>query len=86
MVCLGNICINTLHKGAKDDDDDNNNSNNVILPCSLLYILISVFSDATPQEIIGSKFIFWQLHNTGHNLRQSQKNSNNNKNKKASNK
>ena len=22
MVCLGNICINTLHKG--DDDDDNN--------------------------------------------------------------
>jgi hypothetical protein len=36
MVCLGNICINTLHKGAKDDDDDdddddnddNNNNNN----------------------------------------------------------
>jgi hypothetical protein len=30
MVCLGNICINTLHKGAKDyddDDDDNNNDN-----------------------------------------------------------
>jgi hypothetical protein len=30
MVCLGNICINTLQKGAKDDgddddDDDNNN-------------------------------------------------------------
>jgi hypothetical protein len=32
MVCLGNICINTLHKGAKfdddDDDEDNNNNNN----------------------------------------------------------
>jgi hypothetical protein len=32
MVCLGNICINTLQKGAKDydddDDDDDNNSNN----------------------------------------------------------
>jgi hypothetical protein len=31
MVSLGNICINTLHKGAKDDDDDdddNNNNNN----------------------------------------------------------
>jgi hypothetical protein len=34
MVCLGNICINTLYKGAKDDDDndndnnDNNNNNN----------------------------------------------------------
>jgi hypothetical protein len=25
MVCLGNICINTLHKGDNDDDDDNNN-------------------------------------------------------------
>jgi len=22
MVCLGNICINTLHKGDDDDDDD----------------------------------------------------------------
>jgi hypothetical protein len=33
MVCLGNICINTLQKGAKDDDDDddnNNNNNNVL--------------------------------------------------------
>jgi hypothetical protein len=30
MVCLGNICINTLQKKAKydDDDDDNNNNNN----------------------------------------------------------
>jgi hypothetical protein len=27
MVCLGNICINTLHKGAKDDDDDNDDDN-----------------------------------------------------------
>ena len=24
MVCLRNICINTLHKGDDDDDDDNN--------------------------------------------------------------
>jgi hypothetical protein len=28
MVCLGNICINTRHKGAKDDDDDDDNNNN----------------------------------------------------------
>jgi hypothetical protein len=28
MVCLGNICINIPHKGAKDDDDDDNNNNN----------------------------------------------------------
>jgi hypothetical protein len=30
MVCLGNICINTLQKGAKDDDDDDNNNNNKV--------------------------------------------------------
>ena len=33
MVCLRNICINTLHKGDNDnddddDDDDNNDDNN----------------------------------------------------------
>jgi hypothetical protein len=28
MVCLGNICINTLHEGDDDDDDNNNNNNN----------------------------------------------------------
>ena len=30
MVCLRNICLNTLHKGNNydDDDDDNNNNNN----------------------------------------------------------
>jgi hypothetical protein len=28
MVCLGNICIHTLHKGDDDDDDDDNDNNN----------------------------------------------------------
>ena len=28
MVCLRNICINTLHKGDNDDDDDDDNNNN----------------------------------------------------------
>jgi hypothetical protein len=28
MVCLRNICINTLNKGDNDDDDDDNNNNN----------------------------------------------------------
>jgi hypothetical protein len=28
MVCLGNICTNTLHKEEEDDDDDDNNNNN----------------------------------------------------------
>ena len=34
MVCLRNICINTLHKGDNDDADDdadNNNNNNVVI-------------------------------------------------------
>ena len=26
MVCLRNICINTLHKGNDDDDDDDDDS------------------------------------------------------------
>ena len=34
MACLGNMCMDTLHKGDNDDDDDdddddNNNNNNV---------------------------------------------------------
>ena len=28
MVCLRNICINTLHKGDDDDDDDDDDDNN----------------------------------------------------------
>jgi len=32
MVCLGNMCMDILHKGHNDDDDDDddddNNSNN----------------------------------------------------------
>jgi hypothetical protein len=28
MICLRNICINTLHKGDDDDDDNDNNNNN----------------------------------------------------------
>ena len=36
MVCLRNICINTLHKGDNDDDDDddnniNNNSSKILV-------------------------------------------------------
>ena len=27
MVCLRNICINTLHKGDNDDDDDDDDDN-----------------------------------------------------------
>jgi hypothetical protein len=28
MVCLGNVCVDTLHKGDNDDDDDDDDDNN----------------------------------------------------------
>ena len=27
MVCLGNMCMDTLHKGDNDNDDDDDNNN-----------------------------------------------------------
>ena len=30
MVCLGNMCMDTVHKGDNDDDDDDDNNNNTI--------------------------------------------------------
>jgi len=35
MVCLGNICINTQHKG---DNNNNNNNNNNVLNSKLFYL------------------------------------------------
>ena len=28
MICLGNMCVDTLHKGDYDDDNDDDNNNN----------------------------------------------------------
>ena len=28
MVCIRNICLNTLHKGDNDDDDDDDDNDN----------------------------------------------------------
>jgi hypothetical protein len=28
MVCLGNMCVDTVHKGDNDDDDDDDDNNN----------------------------------------------------------
>ena len=38
MVCLGNMCMNTLHKGDNDDDDDNDNNNN-----NIFYVSVAIF-------------------------------------------
>ena len=43
MVCLRNMCINTLHKGDNDDDNDNNddnNNNNNTNSCTLKKLVI----------------------------------------------
>ena len=49
MVCLRNICINTLHKGDDDDDDyddddddDNSNNNNTGHGCHYTVEVIMV--------------------------------------------
>ena len=46
MVCLRNICINTLHRGDNDnddddDDDDDNNNNNTVGTSSLSWKIVS---------------------------------------------
>ena len=40
MVCLRNICINTLHKGDDDDDDNNNNNKSYLLKICLKIIIL----------------------------------------------
>jgi hypothetical protein len=31
MVCLRNICVNTLHEEEEEDDDDDNNNNQALI-------------------------------------------------------
>jgi hypothetical protein len=56
MVCLRNICINTLHKGDddgdddNDDDDNNNNNNNNNNNINTLDIRSSVFTVKGPRN------------------------------------
>jgi len=38
MVCLGNMCVDTLHTGDNDDDDDDNNSTLTASPHPLFYL------------------------------------------------
>jgi len=44
MVCPGNMCMDTVHKGDNDDDDDddnnNNNNNNNTLLCDVSPLLV----------------------------------------------
>jgi hypothetical protein len=56
IVCLRNICINTLHKGDSDDDDNNNNNNNNKGTCMLIDVAIPgdrnvIQKEAVPAEV-----------------------------------
>jgi len=50
MVCLGNVCMDTLHKGDNDDNDDNNNNNNSLRQTAVLdtsYVIRKVLQSET---------------------------------------
>jgi hypothetical protein len=51
MVCLGNICINTLHKGAKNDDDDDDNNNNNYNRGKFTYLLKTIQAQSERQKM-----------------------------------
>jgi hypothetical protein len=62
MVCLRNICINTLQKGAKDDDDDddddNNNNNKFWLPINSSLLAITLHSSVVTTLAYNNKIFF----------------------------
>jgi hypothetical protein len=69
MVCLGNICINTLQKGAKDDDnnnnddddnDNNNNNNNNNNSCSVSWDWLPVNYGLSQVHVILGIY-FWPV-------------------------
>ena len=43
MVCLRNICKNTLHKGDDDDDDDDDNNNNKLVVVVVVVVTVLRF-------------------------------------------
>jgi hypothetical protein len=51
MVCLRNICVNTLHKVDSDDDDDDDNNNNLLTEreeCSDSFIHSFLYHERDP--------------------------------------
>jgi hypothetical protein len=44
MVCLGNICINTLHEGDNDDDNHHHHHHEVCLATSVTIQNSFIFS------------------------------------------
>jgi hypothetical protein len=57
MVCLRNICINTLQKGAKNDDNDyDNNNNNNINNFKVLMIFVKIGAGTFPNGLNEIRF------------------------------
>ena len=55
MVCLRNICINTLHKGDNDDNNNNhhNNSNYKTAVLVTAHILRKVLMEKSQEYFMG---------------------------------
>jgi len=54
MVCLRNICINTLHKGDNDGDDDDDNNNIIII---IIIIIIMAFMKGIYNYILETNLV-----------------------------
>ena len=69
MVCLRNICINTLHTGDNGDDDDNNDNNKTTAYISdprdtciiIIIIIIIIIVLFFCEELTNSVGIFYLL-------------------------
>ena len=63
MVCLRNICINTLHKGYDDDDDMMMMMMMMIMEIMMMMIII-IYNYLIPKEQKGNyrKQPYWALH------------------------
>jgi hypothetical protein len=59
MVCLRNICINTLHKGDSDYHDNNNNEEEAVV--MVVVVVVIVMKGETKSEIIATPGITNQL-------------------------
>jgi hypothetical protein len=59
MVCLGNTCMGTLHKGNNDNNNNNNNNNNI---CSsfIPYIHLHPANEFTDYNVTLNKFCSWR--------------------------
>ena len=66
MVCLRDICINTLHKGDNDDDDNDNNNNNKLVIDFNTWKVVLVICDSVVRKVHVSA---WNIKRSEFNLK-----------------